>query len=109
MITVKRGSTFLLDAVILGDGVVIPGGIGSWSIRSQLRTKGGRLVNTFVCTITNAAACTYTIAESVAGVTADWPVEVLEMNIEYTINNLVVHTETMTVNVTNAPTRPEVV
>lgn len=109
MLTVKRGSTFLLDAVILGDGVVIPGGIGAWGIRSQLRTKGGRLVDTFVCTITDATACTFTVAESAAGVTATWPIEELEMDLEYTINTLVVHTETALVNVVNAPTRPEVV
>lgn len=109
MITVKRGSTFILDAVILGDGAPIAGGIGAWGIRSQLRTKGGRLVDTFLVTVTDATACTYTIAESAAGVTTAWPLEELEMDVEYTVNNVVIHTETAAVNVVNAPTRPEVV
>lgn len=109
MITVKRGSTFKLDATVLGDGVVIPGGIGAWTITSQLRTTGGTLVDTFVVTIVDAAACTYTIEESAAGVTADWPIEHLEMDIRYAINGDIVHTETTTVNVVKSITRPEVV
>jgi len=51
MITLKRGDTFKLDAVVLGDGVVIPGGIGGWTITSQIRTTRGVLIDTLVVTV----------------------------------------------------------
>jgi hypothetical protein len=106
MITIKRGDTFLLDGQILGDGVAIPGGIATWEITSQLRTVGDTLVDTLICTIVNPTTCTFTLEESAAGVTADWPLGKQEMDIRYAINGVVIHTETAVVGVQKAQTRP---
>jgi len=108
MITLKRGDTFLLDGQILGDGVAIPGGIATWEITSQLRTVADKLIDTFVCTINDSVACTFTVEESAAGVTADWPVGKHELDIRYSINGNVIHTETAVVDVRKAQTRPVV-
>lgn len=105
MIRLKRGDTFKLEAEVLGDGVVIPGGIDTWTIASQLRTAGGTLIDTLKTTIVSAALCTYTIEESVAGVTEDWPVGRHEMDIEYIVNTQVISTETVTVSVEKDVTR----
>jgi len=105
MIRLKRGDTFKLEAEVLGDGVVIPGGIGTWTIASQIRTGGGTLVDTLKTTITDAAACTYTLEESAAGVTEGWPLGRHEMDIEYIVSSQVISTETVTVLVAKDVTR----
>jgi len=105
MITLKRGDTFKLDAVVLGDGVVIPGGIGGWTITSQIRTTRGVLIDTLVVTVVSSIACTYTLEESDAGVTEDWPIGHHEMDIEYVINDAVISTKTITVKVERDITR----
>lgn len=106
MITLKRGDTFKINAEVLGDGVVIPGGIGSWQISSQLRTASDKLIDTFVCTIVDADLCTFTIEESAAGVTSAWPLGIHEMDIRYSIGGEIVHTETAAVTVLRSQTRP---
>jgi hypothetical protein len=100
----KRGDTFKLNGTVLGDGVPIVGGIASWAIRSQIRTLGGELVDEFECTIVDPVAGTYTIEESDAGVTADWPLGELHMDVEYTIDGEVVSTENIAVTVTKDQT-----
>lgn len=105
MIRLKRGDTFKLDAEVQGDGAAIPGGIGAWTIASQLRTAGGTLVDTFTTAITDAVAGTYTITESASGVTEDWPVGRHEMDIEYIVGGQVISTETVTVSVEKDVTR----
>lgn len=105
MIRLKRGDTFSLAAVVLGDGVPVVGGIGAWTIESQIRTTGGTLVDTLTIAITDATACTYTIDESAAGVTEAWPVGKLEMDIQYTVGGDVISTETAQINLIKDVTR----
>jgi hypothetical protein len=100
----KRGDTFKLNGTVLGDGAPIVGGIASWFIRSQLRDVGGKLIDTFICVITDPVACTYTISESAVGVTKDWPLGALHMDVEYTIDGQIVSTENIAVTVTKDQT-----
>lgn len=106
MITLKRGDTFKLNSQVLGDGLPIPGGIAAWEISSQLRTTADKLIDTFICTTVDANACTFTIEESAADVTSEWPLGRHEMDIRYAINGEIVHTETATVEVLRSQTRP---
>jgi hypothetical protein len=105
MIRLKRGDTFSLTATILGDGAPIVGGIASWGIKSQVRTSGGALIDELITTITSPTACTYTLKESAAGVTATWPVGLLEMDIQYTVNGEVISTETIQIKLKKDVTR----
>jgi hypothetical protein len=100
----KRGDTFKLSGTVLGDALPIVGGISAWVIRSQLRDIGGQLIDTFICTIIDPVAGTYTIEESVAGVTKDWPTGSSFMDIEYTIDGEVVSTENIPLTVTKDQT-----
>ena len=95
----KRGDTFKLEATILGDDAPIVGGIAAWGIRSQIRTLGGELIDTLVATITDPVAGNYTLNESAAGVTADWPVGDLYMDIEYVVAGDTVSTDTIKLEV----------
>lgn len=103
MITVKRGDTFKLNAAVTADGAAV--NITGWTITSQIRTGGGRLINTLTCAIVSGAAGTYTITESAAGVTATWPLEQLEMDIQYSASGTVISTETVKVDVVKDITR----
>jgi len=97
MLRIKQGDTFSLDAVVKGDGVALD--ITGWAVACELRTRAGTLIDTLTATVTSAASGLYTLAESAAGVTASWQVGVLEFDVKYTLSGVVVHTETVPIEV----------
>ena len=105
MIRLKRGDTFKIAASILGDGVPIAEGIGSWTISSQIRTVNGTLVDNLITNLVSAIECTYTLEESTPGITKNWPVGRHEMDVEYIVNAQVISTETVIVSVEKDITR----
>ena len=105
LLRIKQGDTLRLSATVLGDGVVIPGGIAAWGIRCQIRTTGGALVEELTTAITDATAGTYSMTS--AGTTT-YPVDDLVGDIQYTINADVIHTENFTLRVFKPQTLPVV-
>jgi len=90
---IKRGDTFSIDAVVIGDDVPIVGGIAAWTISCVIKTRASVLVDTLAFTLLDAVACTYRLTESEVGVTSSWPLDELQADIKYVIGATVVHTE----------------
>ena len=100
-IDVKRGDTLELQCTAQDRGVPID--LTGWQIDSHVRGPQGRLVHTFVATITAPTDGQYLLASAP---TTDWPLGGLTMDIRYTdsLGN-VSHTETLPLQVQEAVTR----
>ncbi|WP_027389220.1 hypothetical protein [Chrysiogenes arsenatis] len=76
----KRGDTFILSSCQLLDDNQNPIDLTDYVIRSQLRTKSGKLVDTLLVEIA-ADHLSYTMT---AQQPESWPAEKLECDVEYT-------------------------
>jgi hypothetical protein len=91
----KRGDTFTLSAT-----ASVP--IVGWSLDSQVR-QHGKLVDTLVIAVTDAATGAYTLTSS--GSTAAWPLGELEFDVRYTTDlGQIISTEVVSINCKAGPT-----
>ena len=80
MFKIKRGDTFIVEAALTQSGD--PQDLAGWSIRSQVR-RGNKLVADLAVEYVNRAQGVYRL--SAPDGTADWPVDTLRSDIEYTM------------------------
>ena len=80
MFKIKRGDTFIVEAALTRDGK--PQDLAGWSIRSQVR-RGNKLVAELSVEYVDRAAGAYRLLAP--GGTAEWPVDMLRSDIEYTM------------------------
>lgn len=67
-VQIKRGDTFSFGCAVSGLAL----GLTGWQVRSQVR-QGGTLLDELTVTITDEAGGLFTVKESNAGETANWP------------------------------------
>lgn len=98
----KRGDTFAPSAQFCNaDGS--PASLAGFTVRSQLRDAGERLVHVFAIEIVDVAAGSYRFTPVD---TAGWPLGVLQMDIEYIQGGLTTSSETLELEVVKKVTRP---
>lgn len=94
-IKVKRGDTFVLDGVLSEGGT--PTDMTGWTVRSQVR-YGVSLLAELQVDYLDRAAGRYRLT-ALPSVTAQWPVNKLQADVEYTTSSgQVVSTETFEVD-----------
>ncbi len=101
-ISLKRGDTFLVQATAQQDGS--PQDLTGWTIRSQVR-NGSSLVAELSVIYTNPGAGQYRLT-CPASVTHNWPIKLLDCDVEYTSPaGQVISTETFKIDVKADVTR----
>lgn len=107
MIKHKRGDTFILPLCTFWKNKTTQEkqSLANVTIRSQIR-KGSTLVDTLVPTVISEAEGTFSLSESAT--TKNWPVAVLDIDIEFTLNtNQIISTTTFQIEVIKDITLPE--
>jgi hypothetical protein len=90
----KRGDTWHKRCTFLDDESH-PQSLSGYTIRSQVRTLSGDLVTALTVNITDAINGEFELGPQ----SANWPISILECDIEYTISGVVFSTETFYIDV----------
>lgn len=98
---VKRGDAFALRCVAANDGA--PLNIAEVTIRAQMRYQG-RIASNFSVEILDAPNGIFVLHPVVP--TSAWPVARMLVDIEYEITDVLLHTETFTIECLLPQTRP---
>lgn len=80
MFKIKRGDTFIVEAALTQNGE--PQDLTGWSIRSQVR-RGNKLVAELAVEYADRPTGVYRLSAPEG--TAEWPVDMLRSDIEYTM------------------------
>ncbi len=99
----KRGDTFAPSFSYVEDDGKTPASLAGYGIRSQIRDTGGNLVHTFVFEVTNITNGEY---KAQPADTLHWPLGMMQIDIEYTVNGFVVSTETQEFELVKKVTKP---
>lgn len=94
-VSLKRGDSFIFtgNSLLDNDGNKTP--LTGWSIRSQIRSSDGSLIEELVVTIDTDTYSLYSTG------TEDWPTSTLFWDVEYTTpDGVIFSTDTMAVKVT---------
>lgn len=98
---VKKGDTFNLKCTATRDDA--PFDLTNVTIKAQMR-RGGVLVATFTATKEDAAAGEFSLTPDPT--TDAWPIsDALQMDIEYSFDGTILHTETFVIECIPAQTR----